>query len=470
MDEREFENELEEEQMIQRDGQLQGEGAARSDEEAEPQASSGQSSLPRREKARIGDRFADAVDDQYDKNTGIVTAVAEVVHEKAPQIFRVFGVITIILAIAVIPAIVLVTVLFVGFIQAPAESKPFFSTANIVLFAVLIVLLLALAIMLLVLGIRLVKRKDRAAALQARIMVAILSVILVVAIMLFGVDIVSQEALVLFVCLVIVATLVDPTLAEERALNRLLLRQETRADKEDGVLGRDKTGKGYIKLDFFNMFWIFVLGCVVGLVFETIICIPLNGRLENRTGMLWGPFSPIYGFGALLMTIALNRFYNKNPLIVFLVSALIGAGFEFFVSWFMQMAFGIVAWDYSGEFMNLQGRTDLLHAIVWGALGLIWVRYGLPRILELINRIPWKWRYSITTVCAVLMIFDGVVTLVAFDRWYERLNGEEPVSAVERVIDERYPNDWMADRFQSISIDPDNALRVSEGTAGMLDH
>ncbi len=43
------------------------------------------------------------------------------------------------------------------------------------------------------------------------------------------------------------------------------------------------------------------------------------------------------------MTMVLNRFYKKNPIIIFLVSAVLGASFEVFVGWFMQTAF--LAWS-----------------------------------------------------------------------------------------------------------------------------
>ena len=59
--------------------------------------------------------------------------------------------------------------------------------------------------------------------------------------------------------------------------------------------------------------------------------------------MLFGPFSPIYGFGAVLMTMVLNRFYKKNPIIIFLVSAVLGASFEVFVGWFY--ADRVLAWS-----------------------------------------------------------------------------------------------------------------------------
>lgn len=65
------------------------------------------------------------------------------------------------------------------------------------------------------------------------------------------------------------------------------------------------------------------------------------GVYEERAGFLFGPFSPIYGFGACIITVILNRFYNKNFILVFIISALLGGFFEFFVSLYLETCFGI---------------------------------------------------------------------------------------------------------------------------------
>ena len=136
------------------------------------------------------------------------------------------------------------------------------------------------------------------------------------------------------------------------------------------------------------------------------------GHYQDRAGLLFGPFSPIYGFGAVLMTVALNRFHDKNVVLIFLVSAVIGGAFEYLTSWFMQFAFGIVAWDYSGTFLSIDGRTNGMFMAMWGVLGVVWIKL-LPAAgcSKLVNLIPWNWRYAVTTVCAALMIVDGAMTL-----------------------------------------------------------
>ena len=56
-----------------------------------------------------------------------------------------------------------------------------------------------------------------------------------------------------------------------------------------GMLGRDQSGKGYIALDFFNIFWLFTIASVGGLIMETIYHFALyNGELQDRAGLLWG--------------------------------------------------------------------------------------------------------------------------------------------------------------------------------------
>ena len=181
----------------------------------------------------------------------------------------------------------------------------------------------------------------------------------------------------------------------------------------------------------------------------------------DRAGLLWGPFSPIYGFGAVLMTLALNRFHNAPIPVVFLVSAVIGGAFEYFVSWFMEYAFGAIAWDYTGTFLNINGRINFMFMCMWGALGVVWVKLALPALLHTVNLIPWRWRYSITALCAALMIFDGAMTLVALDCWYSRLAGAAPDNALEQFCAEQFDNQWMENRFESMSIHPDAAHRSS---------
>ncbi|MFQ9742185.1 MAG: hypothetical protein ACLRX5_06740 [Slackia sp.] len=53
------------------------------------------------------------------------------------------------------------------------------------------------------------------------------------------------------------------------------------------------------------------------------------------------------------------------------------------------------------------------------------------------------------------------MTLFALDSWYQREAGHEPTNAIERFCAEHYDNDFMEHRFQSMSINPDNATRVS---------
>ena len=385
---------------------------------------------------------------------------AATLKKKIPLPLKVFAILCIVAGVAILPMIGFVIVAMVIAFREGALADD--STASTVLFFALLAILALLTVAFIVFGIRLLRDKRRFAAQTAELLTGLMVAGILCDIMLFGLDGTVLFFVAFIVFLVVLTSYLDPSLADERELQRKLRDMETREDAEDGTLGRDETGKGFIALNFFNLFWIFTVCCVLGLIIETVyhFVVVDPGHYQDRAGLLFGPFSPIYGFGAVLMTVALNRFHDKNVVLIFLVSAVIGGAFEYLTSWFMQFAFGIVAWDYSGTFLSIDGRTNGMFMAMWGVLGLFWVKLCLPWMLRLVNRIPWNWRYTLTTVCAALMIVDCGMTLMSLDRWYQRETGVAPDNAISHFIDDHFDNQYMEDRFQSMSIDPDNAVRT----------
>lgn len=381
-------------------------------------------------------------------------------RDSAPLGFKIYGILCIIGGLLLIPQNVLMLIdTCVYFADGKLSHN---SVITQVLYVLNVSLVAIIVVSFVVLGIRLVMFKRRGARQTAEFIIVLLVAGCLCSLMLVGVTYDSAGYVLTSILLIATLTYIDPSLSDERQLQRKLRDMETLEELEEGTLGRDESGRGYIALDFFNLFWIFVIACVMGDAIETVyhMLVVDPGVYQIRAGMLWGPFSPIYGFGAVLMTIALNRFHKSNVVVIFIVSAVIGGAFEYFVSWFLQFAFGACAWDYTGTFLSIGGRTNFQFMCMWGALGVVWIKLLLPVMLNVVNLIPWKWRYSVTLVCAALMLFDGAMTLITLDCWYGRLAGVPADNAMAAFCAEHFDNTFMADRFQSMSIDPSSATRA----------
>ena len=393
--------------------------------------------------------------------------------KKIPLIIKVYAVLCTLSGVGTLPSVAVfmwqvITALINGNVAAKLGDNTLVAVGLIVAG---IMLSAASAIILIVFGLDLIKDQRRNAARLSYVLIAFTVVELLVDVMLQGIGPFLLRPAVQLVILIALSATVDPTLRQERELQRRLQEMLDRDAAAEGMLGRDETGEGYIKLNYFNLFWVFFVCSVLGLILEEVwhMVVVDPGVYQDRAGMLFGPFSPIYGFGAVLMTMALNRFYKKNPLIIFLVSALIGGAFEVFVGWFMQTSFGVVSWSYSHiRLFGMPdpiavltgGRTCTPFACMWGLGGLIWIKVLLPRLLKLINMIPWKRRYSATVILTAVMVIDGVMTLQSLDYWYQRVNGTVRNIPVAQFYDKHFDNEYMENRFQSMTMSPKDATRV----------
>jgi len=205
-------------------------------------------------------------------------------------------------------------------------------------------------------------------------------------------------------------------------------------------------------ISLYKLFWVFVIGSVLGYVVETIYCFISSGVFVSRQGLLYGPFSQIYGFGAIVMVLILTPLAKKSDLWLFLGGTLVGGAFEYCSSIFQEYVFGSVSWDYSERNFSLGGRTCLTYMFFWGILSVVFMKVFYPWLSHLIERMPNRQGRFFTWLLLILLTVDLFLTTTALLRWTEREKGAAPLNAYEAFLDERYPNKRMQEIFPNMQL------------------
>ena len=102
-------------------------------------------------------------------------------------------------------------------------------------------------------------------------------------------------------------------------------------------------------------------------------------RIIN-SGFLTGPMCPIYGTGALVMTVFLYNPFKDKPLLVFLLGMVLCDIVEYITSVLMEVLFHARWWDYTYEFLNVKGRICLKHTLYWGIVAISFVKLIHPHV------------------------------------------------------------------------------------------
>ncbi len=154
----------------------------------------------------------------------------------------------------------------------------------------------------------------------------------------------------------------------------------------------------------------------LGWLIETIYAIFVHGHFVKR-GFLFGPLCPIYGFGAVILIMATKKLYKK-PFLKFLIATVAFTLFEYIVSFLLEMLFGLRWWDYSNDFLNIQGRVSLPYSIFWGVIGLILLEKLHPYIQEKIQKITKGNTNNIQTITCIilicLIIVDTILSVIRY--------------------------------------------------------
>ncbi len=155
----------------------------------------------------------------------------------------------------------------------------------------------------------------------------------------------------------------------------------------------------------------FLLYCVLGWIYESVWCCMIYHRrgFINR-GFLFGPWLPIYGIGFLIILGIFTLLKVKKPMWVFVVGTIVATVAELIASYIIDATVGTPMWDYTGYFMNFDGRIALVPDLMFGLM--IWAAICL--IQPAVTRLQEKTRESKAhNICFIVVTVLFVVDLIS---------------------------------------------------------
>ena len=165
----------------------------------------------------------------------------------------------------------------------------------------------------------------------------------------------------------------------------------------------DKTVNYMNVYTIWSIVMIFFAFGFIGWMWEVSLHLIKDGVFVNR-GALHGPWLPIYGGGVAMIVVLLKRF-RKKPLAELLAIIVLCGAVEYFTSYFMEMSRGMRWWDYTGYFLNLNGRicAEGLSVFALGGMGAVY--YLVPAVDAVVSRLR---RKVLIPICiGLLMLFTA---------------------------------------------------------------
>ena len=230
-----------------------------------------------------------------------------------------------------------------------------------------------------------------------------------------------------------------------------------------------------------RIFAYFIIYSFLGYALETLYSMIIHGVVESRQSFLYGPFCAIYGLGAVIMILFL-QYFKKNNYTLFLGGFIVGSVVEYFTSLIGEYILNIKWWDYSNNFLNINGRICLLFSLFWGLIGLYLMKGINTYIDKFIEFIKAHFNQKVLktslAIEIIVLFLDCVVSGIAIDFYFTRMvknfdldvkNKEEILAKYDKIYNDKelslmiykYWNDEkMIEIYPNLELELTNGTRV----------
>ncbi len=180
------------------------------------------------------------------------------------------------------------------------------------------------------------------------------------------------------------------------------------------IINLDNTTKKLPRTYLYFLY--FLIFAVIGWLLETAFSFYALGHFTKR-GFLFGPLCPIYGWGALILIIFFST-YKKHNIKLFIYAAIIFSVFEYLVSFGMEAMFSLKWWNYTNEFMNLNGRISIFYSFAWGIIAILFINLIYPffkkKLNIILSKIPYKVQIIGVYILFLTFLTDTILSSVKY--------------------------------------------------------
>lgn len=177
------------------------------------------------------------------------------------------------------------------------------------------------------------------------------------------------------------------------------------------------------KFDYVKAYFLyFLMYSIIGWVYEVFLEVVIYQWGFTNRGVLFGPWCPVYGVGALAFLLCFDKLMKKRkplwlqiikPLLIFIGCMAVATAIELATSYILEALIGSWPWQtYVDYAINFEGRIALSPSIRFGFGGLLFL-YLLQPLFELIvDKLPTKARDIVFGIMLSVFLIDCILTII----------------------------------------------------------